>query len=494
LSGGNDIANLLTQAKAQGIDMIYCTYNYANVFDEKGRIKEVVINHERERFINPKKYTWKSRLHEVLIPNQATGVKVVQYTFNPNIGQNLVWVHTANMDKAGGALMRNVQILEIQAKEENYQDPRTVFYLAKTYFDIGGEEKLKHCDKYLDDYLKVSGWKEEKANAWEYKGLVSQKLGKPAEESLGYFLKANLEHPKNHTVNLRIADLYFQLNNDDLAGFYLELVDKVLGEHKSKATIGNPLEIKLLYTTLRYMQCLRKKDIDGAVEWAKKRHEINPDGLLDSIISEQNKQLVARGFVNFATFLNKSGRYDDVLKFLQLAPAEYKDEGFLPQLANSLPPKKWGENSIVYYASWGTKHLELWNGNSLKQGIGGSESAVIYLSKEWVNMGYDVTVFCDCPKMEIINGVLYAPYYLMNFNDEFETLILWRSPHLLDVNFKAKNLFMDLHDIVDPLAWNQSKIDKIDKVFFKSKWHRTNLPQLPDSKAVVISNGVVENE
>jgi hypothetical protein len=83
----------------------------------------------------------------------------------------------------------------------------------------------------------------------------------------------------------------------------------------------------------------------------------------------------------------------------------------------------------------------------------------------------------------------------MNWNDEFETLILWRSPHLLDIPMlKAKRLWMDLHDIVDPLGWGVERINKIDKVFFKSSWHRTNLPQLPDNKAVVISNGVVEHE
>jgi hypothetical protein len=159
-----------------------------------------------------------------------------------------------------------------------------------------------------------------------------------------------------------------------------------------------------------------------------------------------------------------------------------------------LPPKKWNENSIVYFASWGAKHLETWNAHSLKRGIGGSESAVIYLSREWVKEGYEVTVFCDTPKTEMIDGVLYVPYFLMNFKDEFETLILWRSPHLLDIEFKAKHLWMDLHDIADPTQWTPEKINKIDKVFFKSTWHRTNIPQLPDSKAVVISNGVVENE
>jgi tetratricopeptide (TPR) repeat protein len=495
LEGGNEIRNILTNAKAQNIDMVFCTYNYANVFDDKGRVKEVVINHERERFINPKKYKWKSRLHEVLIPNQGVPIKAVQYTYDPKIGQNLVWIHTADMEKSKGALMRNVQILEIQAKEENYTDPRTVFYLAKTYFDVGGDDKLRKADEYIDKYLKVSGWSEEKANAWEYKGLISQKLNKPKEESLRYFLQANAEHPKNHTVNLRIANLYMELGNHDLATHYLDLVEKVLGEHKSKATIGNPLEIKMLFTTLKYLTAMHKKDLDEAVQWARKRHEVNPDGLLDVALAEQNKQLVARGFYNFAIYLMNAKRYDEVLKLLQLAPDEYKDEQFLPQLANSLPPKKWGEKSIVYYASFGARHLETWNAHSLKQGIGGSESAVIYLSKEWVNMGYEVTVFCDTPKMELIDGVLYAPYYLMNWHDEFETLILWRSPHLLDIPMlKAKRLWMDLHDIVDPLGWSNERINKIDKVFFKSSWHRTNLPTLPDSKAVVISNGVVEHE
>lgn len=493
LQGGSEIRNLTNQAKAQNVDMIYCTYNYANVFDEKGKIKEVVINHERERFINPRKYRWKSRLHEVLIPTQATGVKVVQYSYDPKIGQNMVWIHTADMDKSKNALMRNVEILEIQAKEENYNDPRTVFYLAKTYFDISGDELLKKADEYLDKYLKVSGWPEEKSNAWEYKGMIAQKLNKPKEETLKYFLNANVEYPKNHTVNLRIADLYFQMNHEELATFYLDLVEKVLGEHKSKATIGNPMEIKLLFTTLKYNQALRKGKLDEAVEWAKQRHDVLPDGLMDVAIAEQNKQMVAKGFVNFATYLNKSGKYEDVLKLLQLAPEEYKEEQFLLQISNSLPPKRWSDNSIVFFASWGTKHLELWNGNSIHKGIGGSESAVIYLSEEWVKQGYEVTVFCDTAKTEIINGVLYVPYFLMNFGDEFQTLILWRSPHLLDMpRFKAKNVWMDLHDIVDPLQWTQERIAKVDKVFFKSKWHRDNLPNLSDDKAVIISNGVTK--
>ena len=494
LYGGEDVRRLVDNAKLQGLDMIYCTYNYANRFDDKGRLKEVIINHERERFINPKKYYWKSRLHEVLIPNEPGNVKIAQYSYQPEIGQNIAWVHTAPHDKTVQALQRNTIILEIQAKEENYQDPRTVFYLAKTYFDIGGNEKLILADKYLDDYLKVSGWPQEKANAWEYKGLIAEKLGKPYEEALRYYLNGLPEYPKFHTLNLRIANCYMNLGNDDLAAYYLDLVEKVLGEYRSQATIGNPLEIKLIFYTLKYTQAMKKMDLENALKYAKLRHEVNPDGLLDTLLAEENKQIVARGFVNFATYLKKNNKFDEVIKLFQMLPEDFKDEQFVFQFMNSMPPRKWNHRSIVYYASFGAKHFETWNGESLKVGIGGSESAVIYLSEEWANLGYQVTVFCDTPKALELNGVFYVPYYLMNWNDEFDTLILWRSPHLLDAPIKAKNLFYDSHDIENPLNWNKQRIDKVNKVFFKSKWHRTNLPDLPDQKAVIISNGVVEYE
>jgi hypothetical protein len=49
---------------------------------------------------------------------------------------------------------------------------------------------------------------------------------------------------------------------------------------------------------------------------------------------------------------------------------------------------------------------------------------------------------------------------------------------------------MDLHDIADMSHWTKARIDKVDKIFFKSRWHRRNLPNVPNSKAVVISNGI----
>jgi hypothetical protein len=162
------------------------------------------------------------------------------------------------------------------------------------------------------------------------------------------------------------------------------------------------------------------------------------------------------------------------------------------QIANEvMEPRKWGEKTIVYYASFGGKFFEEWNAESLKSGIGGSETAVIQLAKRWQKLGYEVTVFCDCgDKQGIYEGVIYRPYWEINWNDTFDTLILWRSPHLLDLDIHAKKIFMDLHDVASNLDFTPERVKKLTKVFFKSQYQRKMLPNVPDEKAVIISNGI----
>ena len=490
LAHGEEIEKLINVGRDNNMDMIFCTYWYACVFNEKGQVAEVVINHERERFIKPGSYKWVSRLHEVCIPTKPNP-RMVQYGFMPQDNQNLVWIHTANYEKSVKALERNVRILETQIEEEEYKDPRTVFYLAKTYFDIGTPEKLKIADSLIDKYIAVSGWDQEKANAWEYKGLIALRHNNP-ELAEKCFLNAISVYPKQHTPYLRLADLLFKKNQDDIAVHYLDVVEKILGEYKSQSTIGNPLEIKVLIATLRYIQHYKRGQLDEAKKWAEIRHQYQKDGLLDEITAQQNKELVAKGFVNLATYYNKAGNFKALFLLLENAPLEFREENFLMNLSQLFPSKKWRDDEVCYFASSGHKHFEFWDGDSLKTGIGGSESAVIYLAEEWAKNGLNVTVYCDCINMKIIKNVLYIPYYLINWKDEFSTLILWRSPHLLDMKINAKQVFYDAHDIENMTNWPKHRVDKVSKVFFKSSWHRDNLPQIPNEKAVIISNGVTK--
>ena len=496
LQGGTEIRNLVNNCHQLNIDIVFCTYYYSCIFDEKGKVKEPVIFHERERIIRNKKFKWHSWLHEVCIPIEGgmEKMKAIKHSYEPENNQNLLWIHTANYEKSTKALERNIRILELQAKHENYQDPRTIFYIAKTYFDVGTNEKLIEADKYLDRYIPLSGWDEEISNAYHYKGLIRQRLGKD-KEAIPFFKQAIHIYPQNHIDYLRLADAYFKCKDYENGKFYLDQASH-LPEMKSKSTIGTPFEAKILFLSLSYNYAEHKGDIKAMEHYAKLRHEYVKDGLLAFVTESKELNKVAEGIYNYAVYLKKHFPNSDAIHaLLKSIVTPFLNERFVQNIANSILPYEWKDNEICYYASFGVRHFEEWTPDNLKKGIGGSESAVIYLSREWVKLGYKVVVYCDCGNNAgIYDGVEYRHYNTINWRDMFSTLILWRSPHLIDLPIVSKRLYYDAHDIEDMLNWTKEKVDRIDKVFFKSKWHRTNLPQIPNDKCVVISNGVANEE
>lgn len=490
LQGGIEIRNLVNNAKAQNLDAIFCTYYYSCIFNEDGSVKEPVIFHERERFLKNGKYKWTSWLHEVCILKNGDmkDAKMAQYTYAPDKKQNLVWVHTANYEKSLSALHRNVRILELQAKSEDYKDPRTLLYIAKTYFDIGTEDKLIEADKYLDKYIPMSGWDEEIGVAYHYKGLIRQRQGKDIE-SIPFYKEAIKQHPKNHLDYLRLADAYFKVGDFENFQFYVNLVT-ALPELQSKATIGSPFEVKILFLTLKYLEAQRLGKLEDMKHYAKLRHDFVKDNLLEQVEHNIEVNQIAQAVHNYAVFLLKYEMYTEVLYLMETLPEEFQGQEFVKRIISRMPGKVHDDKSIVYFASFYSPHFEKWNGNSLKVGIGGSESAVIYLAEEWAKMGFNVTVYCDTPQDTVINGVAYIKYWKFNMNDHFNILITWRTPYFGGLNLTARKHFVDLHDICNPDEWTEDKIKGIDKVFFKSKWHSEQIPQLPKEKRVIISNGI----
>ena len=485
LIGGEEIRGLLTQAKEKNLDLIYCTYWYSNVFDDKGNVIKNGIMHERERFIRPSKFKWKSHLHEVLIP--LSPINQSPYSRNVEEGRNLVWVHTAQMDESAQSLQRNIKILELQATEEDYKDPRTLFYLAKTYYDLG-PDYFDKAMKYIDMYIPMSGWDEEIGNAYEYKGMIQSRHGN-VNEAIKSYKEAIKLFPENHTSYLKLAGLLLQNNNINLYKHYLRIFE-TLPPVTSKATIASPIEVEVLYSAIKWQEAHKEGKLDECIKWAEKRKQFVDDGLLEETIYMKETETLAQAFTNLATFYIKNKRWVEVMTMIEMIPTAFEGEEFVKRLILQLPGLMHDDKSIVYFASFYSPHFEKWNGDSLKVGIGGSESAVIYLAEEWTKIGYNVVVYCDTPEDVKINGVWYRKYWKINWNDHFNILITWRTPHFLDLNTKARKHFVDLHDICNAADWTETRCYKVNKVFFKSKWHSKQIPQLPESKRVVISNGI----
>ena len=152
----------------------------------------------------------------------------------------------------------------------------------------------------------------------------------------------------------------------------------------------------------------------------------------------------------------------------------------------------WPEKSIVYYCG---NTSEPWSGKSIEKGIGGSETAVIKLSEEWVKKGYRVTVFCNCDSPGMYRGVQYCHHSEFNVTDRFDIFISWRAIHVYNYfDIQARVALLDLHDIVSPAQITERVWKNVSKICVKSGYHAGLLGNTQDkvAKVAIIPNGGAE--
>lgn len=153
--------------------------------------------------------------------------------------------------------------------------------------------------------------------------------------------------------------------------------------------------------------------------------------------------------------------------------------------------------NLVVFAS-----RSLWfNGNSLEEkGIGGSETSVIYLSRELAKRGHEVHVFCLCDKPGIYDGVAYH---------EIDDIVAFNAAHIFDVFVSAQ--FTEI--LIDfpirarmkvywaqGMIWQMGGKEAVDKMLrqtdrlvmvseFQADSYRAEIPGI-DSTIAVLHNAV----
>lgn len=148
--------------------------------------------------------------------------------------------------------------------------------------------------------------------------------------------------------------------------------------------------------------------------------------------------------------------------------------------------KIWPDRSIAYVCG---ETVESWSPENIKNGIGGSETAVIKLSKYWASKGYKVTVFCSCEETKVYDGVSYRHMREFTPNDVFDILILWRDISMLSfMKPIANKVYGDMHDLFRPNSITVTNIQNVTKVCCKSKFH-ASLIQNAEDKVCHVSNG-----
>jgi len=151
--------------------------------------------------------------------------------------------------------------------------------------------------------------------------------------------------------------------------------------------------------------------------------------------------------------------------------------------------KKWPPKSIAIVC--GSSAVGSWGPWSLKEGVGGSEEAVIQLSKELTGLGWKVTVYAiPGERAGTIDGVEWKHYWEFNSKDTFDVLIGWRDPSFFDKEYTARKRYLWLHDVIDKEEMIPARLDNLEGVIFVSQYHRDLFPMVPDNKAFASGNGV----
>lgn len=519
LIGGEYLKTLAKKALQQKKDVVFLKYWYGCEFDLRKpahvpgapRVPDpkpspetfvkVDIEHYRERLIRPGTVYWKGRLHETPVPvsGQKDNYAKVRYDQEKD---PIAVMHTALIGDAMDKMPRNKEILELQLQEEgDNPDPRTLLYLMKIYAEIAenNEEGIKLLNKtikYGKIYLEKSGWDEERANANDLMAICSTKMGK-YKDAIKYLHKAIEEYPHQPLHYIRLSLAYYNNGQFSEARHWLSVAGQ-LDMRDQTAGINNIKEIKVLFAQmLLKIKYNVEKDLRASVEAAKillneqptYENQENLLFLMD-LLDLHNASVAAKSVLNY---LEDIGAEDKIPQIIQYLPESISDQPWCSDLRkNYIKPKIWADNEICYFANFGGKHFEKWDGNSVKDGIGGSETAVIRLSEEWVKQGYKVTVFGDPQASCEINGVTYLPWHHFNPKDEFNVFIQWRSPHMID-KVDAKKKYIDLHDIWHPVDYSEKVMNEVDGIMVKSEYHKElagDLLQNYRDKFIVIGNGI----
>ena len=241
-----------------------------------------------------------------------------------------------------------------------------------------------------------------------------------------------------------------------------------------------------------------RKNIRKAYESAKMLLELDPtptnQETVDYLYDQKELDVASEHAHRLMKYYEDIGRKDQIPNLCLSLPKEMQMLPFSIRAFNKFKePKIWQKDEICYYETFGGAHFEKWDPNSLKKGIGGSETAVIKLAGEWAKAGYKVTVYGDPIKPFFADygsgSVTYLPWYMFNPRDYFNIFIQWRFNNLCG-QINSKKFMVDLHDVFSQHTYVGNE-DKYDALMVKSNFHKEMAKDFGNQEAIkVISNGI----
>lgn len=474
ISAPEKIKDLVAMADKMELDAIYLPYDY-----QRNQYGELEAYQWRERLLRTEHpWRWIGVVHETPISSGAPA--------SAKNDEIVIQHKLKTQEEVDASASRNHTILLKAYKEAKQKDPRIIFYLAGSFMHRGEDKEAE--EKYLE-YIKVSGWDEEKHRAWCNIALMRLRNDNPSG-AISACMAALQLLPEWPEPYLTIAQTYYIMED---YGKCLSWLKIGLAKPEPDTIMITAPSKRVIAMLTGAMSELYLGHINDAFDLYMMAAKTSPD----------NEEVKKYGqFIEQAYYENKAiesaielSEYEaqaggNVQKLLSSLPSSVaNDIRLMPTRQKYLPKKVWPEKSIVFYCG---QAMEPWGPDYLEGGMGGSEEAIVYLSRELAKQGWEVTVYNDRDEAYDDNGVTYLPWSSMNPADEFNVFVAWRAPENAR-GITAKKTLVDLHDAIQPERI-YATADIVDKFMVKSKYHRDLYPGIPDKKFGIVSNGIVRSQ
>ena len=459
---------------------------YLYEFDELGHCTTRLL---RERVVDRRVFEWRAPIHECLCANFRP-----VYASLPENGKGGYIRHSQrreDKERLVEKLERNLGVFDEHFKGDEPEE-RMLYYWGNT---LMGLERWGEAIAKYEAYLPRTGSPGEK-----YAALLSaaeaSKMMKDFDRAMHYARQAIRESETLPGGHLQAADACF--GKEDWQGcLYFARGAMRLFPNLSGEMVTNPKALEGRPYVLAALASAKLGNIQDAQEFLPKALEFFPKekGLLDLREYLKDADTVQKdlsAFVRVRDLFWEAGLDPVAENLAQYAPSVIRNQ---PEIHRALPKRRPPDKkSIAFYCEAGA---ETWGPNSIKDGIGGSEEAVINVSNEFARRGWHVEVYRRADEYELSDtGVHWHPTFEWTGerDSQLDVAVFWRNADVLPkFGVNAKLTYLWLHDMPMTSTLEYGFWNAYDGVMALSDYHRDQYGFVPEEKIFRTANALDES-
>jgi len=451
LDGADQLRPIIERIDGQGFGCLFLDYHYG--FDNSGNCITIL---KRERAVKRSVgWKWIRRVHEGMM---AQGP--VQFAKTDDV------IVKHNSPTGRGWPKRNLELLLLDYKE-NPNDKRTVCYIGHQYY---ATQDWADAATWYEQYVKLEDRAIEKWQALHFLADCYRQTGQP-QQAITRDLEAMLLMPEWADPYFGLAETFARMGDWDKVIHW----DKLGRGQKpaSDAIFFNPLDYTYNPALFSNVAWANKGDLDKARQIVAEAAKVAPAA-----------EHLQRQLANYDALIAQRDKAKGLMKLWEGAPDDAVLATPVPNDLLNVPAVKEritrsahqvrrpGRPWAVFFCG---KSLENWGPPSLTEGgIGGSETAVIWMAKLLGEAGWHVDVY-NQPGMYMgtYAGVGYWPFQWYDANTQPELLVGWRQNGALLADYNVGGLvkWLYCHDLHMGDLLTPERAAFYDRVMGVSQWH-----------------------